>query len=946
MQHRRASRGVSAVVVVASAWLAVQHASAAELPVGFAETRIAQGLDPTALAIAPDGRLFLAEKNGSLRIIKDDVLLSAPFARLSVDNTGEQGLLGVALDPAFASNGFVYVVYTAPGTPARNRVSRLTAEGDIARAGSEITLYDLSVRSSVYHNGGGIGFGLDGKLYVSAGDDRSGTNAQSDNTLHGKILRLNPDGTVPIDNPDTWLPAPYNAIWARGLRNPFSLAFQPGTGALFINDVGENTFEEIDRGAEGANYGWPAVEGELRDKPSPDPERYRDPVHVYQHDGTSCSITGGAFYNPTTVSFPSDYTGQYFFADYCGNYIKRLDPATDTVTTFATAIRHPLNIVVAPDGTLYYTARGGSADGSEADNRASSNGELYRVRFSNATGPSISVQPEDQRVGLGQAATFAVAVSGSGPLSYQWFRDDAAISGATSSTLVVVATDADDGAAYFVRVSNAGGAVDSEPALLRVSAENSAPVLTIVTPSAGTSYRAGELLSFSGTATDAEDGPLPSSALTWAIELHHDTHAHPALAAVSGRASGTYEVPRTVETSANVFYRIVFSATDSAGRTTTRTRDIVPETATFTLETEPAGLALLLDGQPVATPVTVTGVVGVTRSLEAAASQTRAGRTLAFVGWSDGAVRSHDFDTAAEPVTYRALYAPVEEQGGLRASYYADRELTGTPVLTRTEVPDFDWGVAAPDDQLPIDGFSARWTGELIAPETDSYVFRTVSDDGVRLWIDGQLVIDNWTNHASTSDQTAPIALVAGQSYAIRLEYYEASQLAELHLRWSYGAVSGAIPASTLRPASAGGLRGDYYAGFTLSGTPAATRVEAVDFGWGLESPLPGVVPSDYFSVRWSGELEAPVSGSYVFSTVSDDAVRLYIDDTVVIDNRNAHASTVDSAPARDLIAGQRYKVRLEYYEVIKAAEIRLRWSYPGVSTSAIPATVLSAPAP
>jgi glucose/arabinose dehydrogenase len=773
-------------------------ARAASLPPGFAETRIAQGLDPTALAIAPDGRLFLTEKPGRIRIVKDDVLLATPFATVTPDRDNEQGLLGIALDPNFASNGFVYVFYTVPGSSRRNRISRFTARGDVA-AGGETVLFDLSPRNSWVHNGGGLAFGPDGKLYVSAGDDQSPNNAPSTTTLHGKILRLNADGSVPADNPNPTWSFPYNAIWALGLRNPFHIAFQPGTGRMYINEVGEAGWEEINEGAPNANYGWPGIEGPRASQPQP--VNYRDPVHAYSHS-EGCAVTGGAFYNPATVAFPIEYVDRYFFADYCGGYIKLLNPSTRAVSTFATGINRPLMVAVGRDGSLYYIARGGIGGGTFEDNTASNTGELYRVRYTASLAPTISAHPQNVTSSPGETATFIVGASGATPLSYQWQRNGVNISGATSQRYTTAPLSlADHGAQYRAVVSNALGSATSQAATLSVVA-NEPPMPRIDLPTGSTLYTAGTSLAFAGAAVDPEDGALPASALTWWIDFHHDDHTHPALTPVSGVASGSYLIGATVETSPNVWYRVYLRATDRQGRSTTIQRDVLPRKATFTLGTVPAGMGLLLDGQPVNTPVTVTGVVGVTRTLEAPATQTVGATSYAFSGWSDAGARSHTIQTPAASSSFVATYQAVSAGSGqgLRAEYFNNPSLSGAPALTQLESIDFNWGSGSPaSGTLNADWFSVRWSGEIEAPVSGPYVFSTVSDDGIRMTIGTQRLIDNWTDHASTVDTASPITLTAGQRYPIIVEFYENGGGAEARLRWSYpGVETSAVPISRL----------------------------------------------------------------------------------------------------------------------------------------------------
>ncbi len=351
---------------------------AATLPANFTETQFATGFtSPTAMAFAPDGRLFVCQQGGQLRVFKNGALLAAPFVTLTVDSNGERGLLGLAFDPNFATNNFVYVYYTATTPAVHNRVSRFTANGDVALAGSEVPILDLNNLSATNHNGGAIHFGPDGTLYVAVGENANAANSQSLGNLLGKILRINSDGTIPGDNPMTFpgiagSPTGINrAIWSVGLRNPYTFTFNSVSGRMFINDVGQSTWEEINDGIAGSNYGWSICEGFC----VPPNANFRDPLFRYGHGAgptTGCAITGGAFYSPTTVNFPSDYVGKYFYAEFCSGWIRRFDPATGTDTAFATGISNPVDLIVTADGSLFYLARG--------------TGTVFRVRFNGPTG--------------------------------------------------------------------------------------------------------------------------------------------------------------------------------------------------------------------------------------------------------------------------------------------------------------------------------------------------------------------------------------------------------------------------------------------------------------------------------------------------------------------------------------------------------------------------------
>jgi len=365
------------------------------LPPGFTRETVVKGLTgATAMEVAPDGRVFVCEQTGALRVIKGGALLAEPFVTLEVDSHWERGLIGVALDPDFARNGFVYLNSVSPRRYPHHRISRFTAAGDVAARGSEIVLFEGDDQTRLGgsrpdgHQGGALHFGIDGKLYVALGDQTAGEPAQRLDTLQGKLLRLNPDGSIPKDNPFYRAAREkYRSIWALGLRNPFSFAVQPGTGRIFINDVGEARWEEVDEGFAGANYGWPAAEGPTADR------RFRGPIHHYP----VASVAGGAFC-PTDrqPGFPPRFRGKYFFMDFVQGWIKVLDPKhTERVETFATGLTRPVDLKFAPDGSLYVLLR----DAWVVDeNFRAGTGSLLRIR----TQPAVGGQPEAPAVlGLG-----------------------------------------------------------------------------------------------------------------------------------------------------------------------------------------------------------------------------------------------------------------------------------------------------------------------------------------------------------------------------------------------------------------------------------------------------------------------------------------------------------------------------------------------------------------
>ena len=470
---------IALAMVAGSLLVGAPEASAATLPAGFTQTTYATGLGKvTAMSFAPDGRLFVAAQDGVVRVVKNGVTLATPFLTLPTAASGETGLTGITLDPDFATNHFVYVYYTVQGTPMHNRVSRFVADGDVAltSGGSavETPLLDLDPLTTTSHVSGALRFGVDGMLYVSVGDNLTSASSQSLGTTFGKILRIGKDGSIPADNPyaDTATGA-NRAIWATGLRNPFTFAVQPVTGRTFVNDVGQDTWEEIDELVKGGNYGWPTTEG-----PTTDPA-FVGPTYSYPHVGdgvTGCAITGGTFYDPTTATFPSDYVGDYFFADYCGGWIKSYDPTTNTVSDFASGVAaQPIDLQVGPDGDLYYLSRGESS--------------VTRI--------SHPVVPQTVSLTLGTTTPSGLPLTLDGQSHATPYVLDSAVG--VSHTLGVVSPQTVDGKTYrFVSWSDGGAATHA-----------------ITTPSSSTTY----------TATFAE---VPAAPTTVALTPAADSYANAA----------------------------------------------------------------------------------------------------------------------------------------------------------------------------------------------------------------------------------------------------------------------------------------------------------------------------------------------------------------------------------------------------------------------------------
>lgn len=606
--------------------LRFQTINAQVYPPDFAQVPVASGIsNPTVMAFAPDGRIFVAEQGGTLRVIKNNALLATPFIALTVNSSGERGLIGIALDPDFASNNYIYLYYTTNQPQVHNRISRFTANGDVVLAGSESVVLDLDPLSgATNHNGGAMHFGKDGKLYVATGENANGANAQNLDTYHGKLLRINKDGSVPDENPFTTGTEQRRRVWAYGLRNPYTFDIHPITGRILVNDVGQGTWEEInDATVGGRNFGWPLTEGYFNQATYPG---HTNPVYVYPHasgDGNGCAITGGIFFNPLNSNYPADLYGKYFFQDLCNNWINMLDLSGTTATRlpFATSISgNGLSITTGNDGNLYYLSR--------------SAGTLYKIIYNNTTIPFITVQPEGIVAAEGQPVSFQVSAIGSAPLMYQWQKNGVSIPGAVASTLTIQSAAATDVGDYSVTVSNSSGNVTSEPAKLSVVV-NTKPVAEISTPEAGSTYVAGTEILFSGSGTDAEDGVLTEKDLSWQIDFHHGTHKHDQ-PPISGVSSGSFLVPNEGETSDNVWYRIILTAKDSKGMIGRDSVDVDPRKSTFHFATNPPGLQILLDGQPLQTPASIVSVEGMLRTIGIVTPQIKNDVTHNFDSWSNG----------------------------------------------------------------------------------------------------------------------------------------------------------------------------------------------------------------------------------------------------------------------------------------------------------------------
>ena len=692
----------------------------ARLPESFEDALVAKLPRPTALAFTPDGRLLITTQAGQLRVFENGALRSTPALdlkpRLCTDS--ERGLLGVAVDPGFASNGFIYLFYTlnkfgscernAPKAPV-NRVSRFTMSGNTA--GGERVLFDNIPSPNGNHNGGDLHVGKDGLLYVSIGDGGcdylgdSGCAGENDaardtNTLLGKVVRITRDGGVPASNPFRGSnSARCNAgnarpgrvcqeTYAWGLRNPFRMAFDPDASGtrFFINDVGQNAREEINLGRAGADYGWNVREGSCKngggDCGTP-PPGFTNPAFEYARASsdifTGCgSITGGAFV-PKGV-WPDTFGGAYLFSDYvCGKiFALKKTSGGYRASVFASGLgsSSAVHLTFGPyKGTqaLFYTSY---ADG----------GGVRRVAYTGASNKAPHAAASATPTSGDAPLTVRFDASGSrdpegGTLSYRWaFGDGGAAEGKQVSHTyringVYTAT---------LTVRDAGGAEGK--ATVRMSVGNTPPEVRISAPGKDARFGVGEKIVLRAEATDAEDGALPGGRLVWTALLHHNNdHTHPYLDKTSGREiSLTMPAPEDLAAATGSFLEVRLTATDSGGLSRTVSRNLYPAKVGVTFRTEPAGLELKVNGTTFAAPRTLTSWRGYELHVSAP-DQTASGGAATFRAWSDGGAASHTIRTPASARTYTASF-------DVRAQAVTSLTLinaeTGRPVAGFDPIPD------------------------------------------------------------------------------------------------------------------------------------------------------------------------------------------------------------------------------------------------------------------
>lgn len=728
----------------------------------FEDTLVAEVPSPTGMAITPDGRILITSQFGQLFVYQKGVLLDRPALDIGPIACAdrERGLLSVAVDPSFGTNGFIYVTYIlnkygdcaeeGSQTPI-GRVSRFHLASDNAvDLDSEQILIDNIPSPVGVHNIGAVGFGPDGYLYVTVGDggcdyaQNSGCFDSNDatldmNALVGKVLRITKDGDIPAGNPFTGPgsvrchidggAAPGETcqeIFAFGLRNPWRIAFDPNSDQtrFFINDVGQDSWEEINEGVAGANYGWNAREGfcangSLTDCSPVPPPGLVNPIHAYSHQTGCGSITGGAFV-PQGI-WPAEFDGAYLFSDFvCGRIFKlvRGSDGSYTSDTFISGLGDwtAIDLQFGDDGSgpaLYYLtfAFGGQV------RRVAHTGTANRKPLAHATATPLF-----------GALPLTVDFEGNGSrdpegaeLTFEWdFGDGSApVSGGSVRHAYVTA------GVYTATLTVTDPAGATATAAIRIDAGNTPPKPVIVSPSGALRFAVGDKIVLQGQASDAEDGELPDASLTWRVLLHHKTHTHPFFPPTSGNGFALLApAPENLEAAATSFLEIELTATDSNGLKTTVAQPLMPRTVELQFLSNPSGAKLRIDNELVTTPITFSSWVNYGVSVSAESQPAASGGLLLFNAWSDGGAASHTIVAPPSPATYTATFTHPAS-GGVR--------LPG-----KIEAENFDdggEGISYSDNSLGNSGGIYRDTDVDIAQAADAGGGYTVGWAGAGEWL-------------------------------------------------------------------------------------------------------------------------------------------------------------------------------------------------------------------
>ena len=614
---------------------------------------ITQNLAPTAvikeglaLEQSSDGRIFIAERGGIVKVFQNNTVSTVFTVTTVTDN--EQGLLGLTLHPDFATNGYIYVFYSINDGVIRHRIERIK----IDNANQVVSRQEILLLEPIgngFHNGGDLKF-FNGYLYVTVGDSQLNTNAQDLDTYKGKILRITEDGQPAPGNPFYGSGSVQRqSIWVYGFRNPWRLIANKTANKLFVLDVG-TSWEEVNEISNPAirNYAWGHPQG--GDGKQTETNLFTNPIFTYATGSIGNALTNGVLYNPTTPRYPN-LEGKFIIKDYVRNEIRSFDPnIADPVSTefYSAPQQQALGMMLGNDGYIYYCAYG-------------NNGSLIKLDYIATAAPTIVNHPVSQSIMQTTPVTFSVSASGVG-LTYQWQFNTVNIPGANAASYTIPNVTTANAGSYRVVVTNTAGNATSNPATLTVIPFNNTPAVTILSPLPTLKWNADDIVHFEATATDTEDGTLPASAYLWNIDLFHEDipgagHSHPG-GSPQGVKSGDFTASNQGEKTPNVWYRFTVKVTDSNGLTGTSFVDIKPNLVDVTVTSSPALLALEFNQKPVTAPSTKQVVANAAvQTLNAPTPQYAGNIRYDFDHWGHGGAASQTFKAPTiGTITYTAVY--------------------------------------------------------------------------------------------------------------------------------------------------------------------------------------------------------------------------------------------------------------------------------------------------
>lgn len=618
-------------------------AAASGLPAEFERTVLVSGLDqPLDFRFLPnDLGILIAEKNGAIKLFHDGHVQTV--ITLPTSSGGERGIGGIEIDPNFETNHHIYASYTtvnAAGTNV-NRLSRLTLSEDLHSLQAERVILEFSEPNTIHH-GGTIRFGpVDHMLYWSTGENNYAPNAQDLSNLHGKIIRIDPVTLeAAAGNPFLNTPGARPEIYAYGLRNPFRFTFTP-EGKLLVGDVGSANWEELNVVTAGANYGWPLAEGYCDDC------AFVNPIYAYPHTplpALAGAITSVLYF--TGDAFGEQYENRVFISDYTLGWIRVLTFDEDftsliDVETFDDQAGAVLQLLEGPDGNIYQLDYFG-----ELSVIAPSGGNRAPKAVITATPDSGYTDLAVQFSGAGSSDPEGSA------LSYVW---DFGITGdGDTSTAITPTWTYTENGSYLVTLTVKDAEGKASQATHQIVVGSVAPTIGNIAVSK-TKYNAGDTITFSATASDADEGALDSSAYHWKVLFRHADHIHPFADDIVG-TSGSITIPRDSHNVDTTRYEIVLTVTDSTGLSTTKSITVNPNLVELQFTSNNPNAIYTIDGVPHKGTYTETAVVGVERVIGAVSSQFVNSERLVFGSWSDGNLPTHTIVTPATATTYVVTY--------------------------------------------------------------------------------------------------------------------------------------------------------------------------------------------------------------------------------------------------------------------------------------------------